>query len=141
MIRFRGVEYELKTRKSFDGVLKIPSPHRRVFKPVTYYEQTLLNTLQSLLENPKLQLLKIFILIMAPIRNTHSHLQLETPIKTEESWMAKIQKTMICQNTNIFVREIFRFFTSKWFSKRDKKKHVLLLASSDKTKVTILKPS
>lgn len=33
VICFRGVEYELKTRKSFEGVLKIPSPHRRVFKP------------------------------------------------------------------------------------------------------------
>jgi len=38
MICFRGVENELKTRKNFDGVLKIPSPHRRVFKPETYYE-------------------------------------------------------------------------------------------------------
>lgn len=36
MIFFRGVEYELKTRKSFEGVLKIPSPHRRVFIPATH---------------------------------------------------------------------------------------------------------
>lgn len=36
MICFRGGEYELKTRKSFEGVLKIPSPHRRVFKPATH---------------------------------------------------------------------------------------------------------
>lgn len=36
VICFRGVEYELRTRKSFEGVLKIPSPHRRVFKPATH---------------------------------------------------------------------------------------------------------